>query len=241
MPSLRERFERARRPGAPQADVDILLAGLAPGAPHELSPRELADLLQQIIQDPRLGSRRDRGGWLARHVAAEALQALGPPYAQELPASAIPRPQLSPVVDRRILLGLSLLAAVAVLEWLAFIGAAVLPTPDVCGLGSEPPPPRTLRSEWQNIVVPGLMCLIPTLFALGTWMTRRGALLQMATVVLWLCGAGKLLLFFVNWLSPLMFSLALTVFLLTGALTALAGFCFRPVWEAYRRKFPRAT
>src|SRR3712207_2171458 len=75
MPSLRERAERAFKPGASQADVDLLLAGLAPDAHRELSPREFADLLHRIINDSHLSNRHDRQGRPVRHIAAEALQA----------------------------------------------------------------------------------------------------------------------------------------------------------------------
>jgi hypothetical protein len=50
---------------------------------------------------------------------------------------------------------------------------------------------------------------------------------------------ARLLLFALNGVGQ--FSRALPVFLLTGALTALAGFYFRPVWMAYRRKFSRSV
>jgi hypothetical protein len=238
MPSLRERFERARKPGAPQADVDVLLAGLAPGAPQELSPLELSALLHLIIRDRHLSSRRDRQGRQVLHVAAEAMQALGPPYAQQLPASALPPAppvrQLSGLFYRRITIGLLLLAIVAGLEWLAFKVTASRPPWQWVRLL-----PRIVRSEWLAILYPWLVSLMPALFSLWALRTRREEPLQIAAWMLWITGLARLLLFALNGLVHL--HRAIPIFLLTGALTALAGFCFRPLWEAYRQKSARSA
>jgi hypothetical protein len=243
MPSLRERAERAFRPGASQADVDSFLAGLAPDAPRDLSAREFADLLLRIIRDPQWSSLRDRDGRPARHIAAEALQALGPPYAQELPAGALSSRQLSAAVDRRVLIGLLLLAAVAVVEWLALSGATALPpffregvlwnSPVVHRLHDDLSP----RARWSPLPFSWLVSLVPMVFSLWAWRARRGELLQLAASLLWLGGAARLLLFIIDWLGPI--SPAYPVFLFTGPVTVLAGFLFRPVWESYRRKFSR--
>jgi len=246
MPSLRERAERAFKPGAPQGDVDILVAALAPEAPREVSTPELAQLLHRILSDPHLSARQDREGRPVRHIAAEALQALGPPYATQLPVNALPQRQLSPEFDRRVLIGLLLLAVVAVVELLALIGAAVLPYAGYQGLlawnpsisDSPPPPPPTLSSEWRHIISPGLLCLVPSLLSLWAWRSRKGELLQVATVLLWSCAGMRLLLFAIAPGGALF--RACGVFLFTGAVMALAGFCFRPLWEPYRRKFSRA-
>lgn len=247
MPTLRERAERAFKPGAPQADVDLLIAALAPDAHREVSTQQFAQLLQRILSDPHLSARQDREGRPVRHIAAEALQALGPPYATELPVNALPQRQLSAEFDRRVLIGLLLLAMVAVVELLALIGAAVLPYAGYHGIlaahysisDGPPPPPPTLSSEWRHLISPGLVCLLPSLFSLWAWRSRSGELLQAAAVLLWSCAGARLLLFA---LSPDGAMLRVCgVFLFTAAVMALAGFCFRPQWEPYRRKFSRAA
>ena len=250
MPALRERAERAFKPGAPQADVDLLVAALAPDAPREVSTEEFARLLQRILADPQLSARQDRSGRPVRHIAAEALRALGAPYAAQLPANALPERQLSAEFERRARIGLLLLAVVGVVELLALIGAAVLPYSGYQGLlvGEPavldvPPPPPTLSSEWKHIVSPAFLCLLPSLFSAWAWRSRNGELLQLATVLL--CGsAGVRLLLFVISPGGLMFRVS-GVFLFTGALLALAGICLRPTWEPYRgpqkQRGPRPT
>ena len=240
MPSLHERAQQAFKPGAPQADVDLLVAALAPDAPREVSTQEFARLLQRIIADPRLSARQDRSGRPVRHLAAEALQALGAPYAAQLPANALPGRQLSAGFDRRALIGLLLLAVVAVVELLALIGAAVLPhtfsgpqglivaVPSVVGL-----PRPTLGSEWKHLVSPASLCLLPTLFTLWAWRTRREDPLHVAAVTLWSCAGVRLLLFAIGPGSGIY--RVFGVFLFTSALMALAGICFRPRWEPERQ------
>jgi len=245
MPSLHERAERAITPGASQTDVDSFLAGLAPDAPRDLSPREFADVLLKIIKAPRMSSLRDREGRSAQQIAAEALQALGPPYSQELPAGALPVRQLSDAMDRRLLIGLALLAAVALLEWLALTGAMAMPSfsrrgvfPTVIGdsFNGDGVPPR---AGWTPVPLSWIVSLVPTLFSIWAWRSRRGELLQVAATLLSIAGGARLLLFIMDWLSPS--NPAFPVFLFTGPVTVLAGFYFRPVWEAYRRKFSRSA
>jgi hypothetical protein len=77
---LSQLLERARAPGAGQAEVDALLSGLAlPLAPGEDAGAR-ADLLHDILEDKRVGSLRGSTGQRVAYAAVEALVALGEPY-----------------------------------------------------------------------------------------------------------------------------------------------------------------
>lgn len=83
-PSLKVLLEQARSPNAGRAEVDALLHGL------EQSPRpgeealERAELLRLILQDKRLRSFIGSKGRQVHTAAAQAMAALGEPYAREL-------------------------------------------------------------------------------------------------------------------------------------------------------------
>jgi hypothetical protein len=84
LPSLDVLLERARAMDAGRAEVDALLLGLSrPLGPGE-DARARAKLLQRIIPDRRLASFTGSDGRRVDGAAAQALVALGEPYASEL-------------------------------------------------------------------------------------------------------------------------------------------------------------
>lgn len=84
LPPLDVLLERARAMDAGRAEVDALLYGLSqPLGPGE-DARVRAKLLQRIIHDRRLASFTGSDGRRVDGAAAEALVALGEPYANEL-------------------------------------------------------------------------------------------------------------------------------------------------------------
>lgn len=84
LPPLRQLWEQARDPGAGTTEVDLLLLGLSqPLGPRE-DARARADLLHRILDDARLGESRGSDGRRVDGAAAQALMAMGHPYALEL-------------------------------------------------------------------------------------------------------------------------------------------------------------
>jgi len=76
--------ERAREPGASIVAINQLLHGLAePPGPQE-DARARADLLHRILEDEWLCERRGSDGRRVDGAAAQALMAMGHPYALEL-------------------------------------------------------------------------------------------------------------------------------------------------------------
>jgi hypothetical protein len=72
--------------GVERADIDSLLAALERPLPPDESPRARADLLLKLLaRDSRVGDLEGTNGTKVRRAAREALLALGPPYALELP------------------------------------------------------------------------------------------------------------------------------------------------------------
>jgi hypothetical protein len=86
---LRVLWERVRAPEAGRAEVDALLRGLSQPLGEGEAARERADLLLSLIEDRRVGSFKGSNGRRVRASAAEALMALGHPYALELPPEAL--------------------------------------------------------------------------------------------------------------------------------------------------------
>jgi hypothetical protein len=236
-----------------------------PDAPRDLPPHELAALLRQLFADRHLSARHDRQGRRVFHVAAQAMQALGPPYSQQIPErsfpispgehlknllarilppapSALPKGHLSRVLDRRISVGLVLLAVVTALEWAAFISAAIIdpkPPPQVqrpppgeefaCAPMSSIPRVRPLSTAWSAAVVPGLFSLLPLLFALRARRAWRPELLRYTVLLLWLGAAARLLFWAVDFRVES--SEASFVLLLTGTVMGAAGLLFMPMEE----------
>lgn len=214
LPTLRERLERARQPGASMSDVDLLVAGLAPDAvTEELEPRERADLLLDILDDKSLSRRKDHQGRQVRHVAARALLALGYPYALELPPGAMPptehapRPSASePSPEREPLtrwnwVGLLLVLAVSGVEWM-LIHRTFFPPP-----APTPPPSCNLCRDTSDVSLSsmlfavfgifGNMLLLPLsglvqgVTTLLAWTQRQRCLLRKNAQVLWAGGAMR--------------------------------------------------
>jgi hypothetical protein len=69
--------------------VDALLRGLSRPLGDGETARERAELLLLLIKDKRVGSFKGSSGQRVRAASAEALMALGHPYALELPPEAL--------------------------------------------------------------------------------------------------------------------------------------------------------
>jgi hypothetical protein len=233
LPSLRERLKRARRPNAPQGDVDVLVAGLAPDAVTEaLTSQERAELLLDILQDRHLARRKARSGREVRHVAAEALLALDPAYARQLPPGSLPPPTPPPPVHEvpwspMTAMGLLLALGVCGAEWLYLIQRWTV-TVSITGARSHGVYTRTV---WERVVLYGLLSLVPLLSALFAAAKRKREPLQGAAWVLLGSGAARL----VRALAAAAFPLTAgmkdgdgALLLLTGAGLLLSGFCLRP-------------
>lgn len=84
LPPLSQLWEQARALGAGGTEVDLLLLGLSqPLGPQE-DARERADLLHRMLEDSQLGETRGSDGRRVDGAAAQALMAMGHPYAMEL-------------------------------------------------------------------------------------------------------------------------------------------------------------
>ncbi len=248
LPSLRERLERARRPGASISDVDDLIAGLSPSAVTEaMTPREHADLLYDILRDLPLSRRTDRRGREVRHVASEALLALGYPYAMELPAEALPSPHREPLTGWS-LLGPVLVMCAGLAEWklLALFRASVNPPrpplpslgPGVayCGTTSTPPFITEVSIVAVLLALGAIFQGVSALAVLGqgsrtarTWgawaQWTSGALRGGLFALFWFMGSG-----YFGRENLLAYATSI-VLLTTGAVMGLAGFCLRPSSE----------
>jgi hypothetical protein len=78
-------LERARAPGAARREVDALLRGLALPLPPGEDARARADLLHDLLEDRRVRAFTGSNGRRVAHAAVDALEALGYPYALEIP------------------------------------------------------------------------------------------------------------------------------------------------------------
>jgi hypothetical protein len=87
--SLSTLIEEVRAPGADRTDVDALLRGLARPLGPDQEPRERADLLLALIEDPQLADLTGSNDRTLRGAAVQALLALGYPYALEVPPEAL--------------------------------------------------------------------------------------------------------------------------------------------------------
>ncbi len=85
LPSLPVLLERARAPGAARREVDALLRGLALPLPPGEDARARADLLHDILEDRRVRAFTGSNGRRVAHATVDALEALGYPYALEIP------------------------------------------------------------------------------------------------------------------------------------------------------------
>lgn len=89
LPSLEVLVEQVRAPAAARADVDALLAGLSQPAAPGVPPRQRADLLLSLIEDPLIGDFTGSDDRTVRAAAVQALLELGYPYALEVPPEAL--------------------------------------------------------------------------------------------------------------------------------------------------------
>jgi hypothetical protein len=101
-------LERARAPGAARREVEALLRGLALPLPPGEDARARADLLHDILEDRRVRAFTGSNGRRVAHAAVDALEALGYPYALEIPPellaearAARPVPAPAPVLPAR--------------------------------------------------------------------------------------------------------------------------------------------
>jgi hypothetical protein len=97
--------ELARAQGAARREVDALLRGLSVPLPAGEDARARADLLHDILEDKRVRAFTGSNGRRVAHAAVEALEALGYPYALEVPPellaearAALPPPHEEPAV-----------------------------------------------------------------------------------------------------------------------------------------------
>jgi hypothetical protein len=205
--SLSTLIDEVRAPGANQIDVDALLRGLARPLGPEQSPRERADLLLALIEDPQLSDLAGSNDRTVRGASIQALMALGYPYALEVPPEALgfkdssqrqaPESLLSTskgkwgfglVVAMGVLMMIpALILAVEVksvqtlLVTLAFsAGSTFLPAGlTVWGHNLESKLLKGLGSLWLLAV--GMLSLVPAAFMLGaSHMTALFALIPLA-------------------------------------------------------------
>lgn len=194
--SLNTLIEEVRAPSADRTDVDGLLRGLARPLGPDQDPRERADLLLALIEDPQLAELIGSNDRTVRGAAVQALLALGYPYALEVPPEALgssdssqqaPQPLLSTSNGKwgfGLIMAVGVLMALAtiVLTWherevetfvmiaMTFIaGTTFLPAILTLwghNLGSRLV--KGLGSLWLLVV--GLLWLVPGLFALVSGM-----------------------------------------------------------------------
>lgn len=89
LPSLSQLLEVVRGPAVMKSDVDALAEALARPPAGDETPRERADLLLSLLEDPELRDYTGSDGRRVRTLAVEALLALGYPYALEIPPEAL--------------------------------------------------------------------------------------------------------------------------------------------------------
>jgi hypothetical protein len=101
-PSLTELVDVLRGPAVMKEDVDAFLVAIGrPVADYE-SPRERADLLLALLEDPELRDYMGNDGRTVRVAAVEALLALGYPYALEIPPEALTQARASVQAQREL-------------------------------------------------------------------------------------------------------------------------------------------
>ncbi len=88
-PSLEELVEVLRGPAVMRSDVDAFLVAIGRRLADYEDPRERADLLLALLEDPQLRDHAGNDGRTVRTGAVEALLALGYPYALEIPPEAL--------------------------------------------------------------------------------------------------------------------------------------------------------
>lgn len=88
---LLARLEDLRGPGVTAGEVDAFLAGLSAPRPPDEPPRLRADLLLDVLEDPRVAEFTGSDGRRVGAVALEALLGLGYPYALEVTPDMLAR------------------------------------------------------------------------------------------------------------------------------------------------------